>query len=61
MTNQALNLVRMVLLVLILLLLGLTGYQYFRTGKFNFGSVVAALGCLVFFLITGRKEGSGKQ
>ena len=61
MANQALNIVRMILLVLIVLLLGLTVYLYFKTGKFNFGSVVSALGCLVFFLITGRKQVSGKQ
>ena len=61
MANQALNIARMVLLVLIVLLLGLTAYLYFRTGKFDFGSVIAALGCLVFFLITGRKQVSGKQ
>lgn len=60
MSNQALNIVRMALLVLIGMLLGLTAYLYFRTGKFNYGSVVTALGCLVFFLITGRKQVSGK-
>jgi len=61
MANQTLNIMRVILLVLIVLLLGLTAYKYFQTGKFNFESVFAALACLVFFLITGRKQVPGKQ
>ena len=61
MTDRTLNLVRMILLVLVILLLASTAYLYFQTGKFNFASVVGALGCLVIFLVTGRKQGPGKQ
>jgi hypothetical protein len=61
MTDRALNMVRMVLLVLSVLLLGVTAYLYLRTGEFNFGSFVVALGCLVIFLVTKRRQASGKQ
>lgn len=61
MANKSLNLVRMVLLVFIILLVGLTAYLYFQSGKFNFSSIVVALGCLLILLITGRKGDSGKQ
>jgi hypothetical protein len=59
--NQTLKLARTILLVLIIILFGLTAYLYFKTGKFNFSTVVTALGCLVIFLITGLKGVSGRQ
>ena len=60
MASQSLGPARIVLLVLTVLLLGLAAYQYSQTGKLNFGSVVVALGCLVIFLITGRKHAGRK-
>lgn len=59
MTNRTTNVMRMFLLVLVVLLLGLTAFLYFRTGKFNFSSVVGALGCLVIFLVTKPRQVSG--
>jgi len=59
MTNQTLTLMRMILLVLIVLSLGLTGYIYFQTTRFNFAGLLVAIGCLVVFLVTG-KQSSGK-
>jgi len=58
MTNQSLNLMRIVLLILIAVNFGLTAFLYFRTGKINFAGVTVALGCLVIFLVTGRKAAS---
>jgi len=57
MTDRALNSARMILLVLAILLLAVTAYSYFQTVKFNFWSVVSALGCLVIFLVTRRRSG----
>lgn len=45
---------RVVLMILFVVLCGLLVYTYFRTGKFNFASLVSALGCLFFIIITGR-------
>ncbi len=51
---------RVVLMILFVVLCGLLAYLYFRTGKFNFASLVSAHGCLFFIIITGRKRGSGR-
>ena len=61
MTEQALRSIRMILLVLVVLLLGMTAYLYFQTGKLNLGSIIIALGCLMIYFVTARKQGSGKQ
>jgi hypothetical protein len=59
MTNQTTNAMRKILLVPIVLLLGSTAFLYFRTGKFDFTSVMGALFCLAIFLVTkpGRSPG----
>jgi len=61
MTNRNTNAMRMVLLVPFVLLLGITALLYFRTGKFDFTSVVGALFCLAIFIITKPKQVSGRS
>jgi hypothetical protein len=59
MTNRTTNVMRMILLALVILGLGLTAFLYFRTGKFDFSSIVI-LGCLlVIFLIMKPRQVSG--
>jgi hypothetical protein len=60
MTNRTMDSIRMILLILVVVLLGLTAYLYFETGKLNFGTVVVALGCLIIFFVTRRKDIAGK-
>lgn len=59
MTNRSINAMRMVLLVPIVVLLGITALLYFRTGKFDFSSVLGALSCLFVFIVTKPKQVSG--
>ena len=61
MKNQTLKVARIILLVLIVVLVGLTAYLYFKTGKFDFPPLVAALSCLFIFLITGQAGAAKKQ
>ena len=62
MTNNSVNLMRMVLLGAIVLLFALTAYLYFQTGRFDFTSFIGAGILAVIFLVTGRKgSAQGKQ
>jgi hypothetical protein len=61
MKNQTLKAARIILLVLIVALVGMAAYLYVKTGKFDFPPLVAALGCLVIFLITGQTGAAKKQ
>ena len=55
MTNETLNLIRMILLAAVVLILALTAILYFKTGEFYFAGFVVAGCCAVIVIITGRK------
>lgn len=61
MNPQNLNAIRTGLLVMVVLLLLMTAYLYFQTGKFNFSSVFVAMGCLLIFLVTKKKDTSNQR
>ena len=48
--------IRIVLLVVIVLLLLLPFGLYFYTGMFRISPLITALGCLLVFIITGKKK-----
>ena len=61
MDNQTTNAMRKVLLAPMAMLLGLTAFLYFRTGKFDFTSVVGALFCLFIFIVTKPRRSPGRD
>lgn len=47
---------RMILLVLVFILLAVTAFLYFKSSQFDFLTLVAAIGCLVIYLVTKPRQ-----